>query len=1384
MVIFACSWLLCLQIAACQTAITYPESGDRFLHLLAQTRTKYTPQPPTAPPPANKIETTSQPKTILVLASYQKGQSLTDLFTGGITASIGRYPADKVSIEYEYMDSRRFSGEVYREMLRKIYTRKYGSRKLDLVITIDDDALDFYLQYADEIFHHTPAVFVGANRIRADIQSSHPVTGIYETISITDNTDLIAQLLPGVKSIIILLDKYQAKALLRGQVEEAYQKKTEQVNYEIWDDMLFRDLKTRLSTLPGDSAVLYLGFFRDAANEYLTSIESMELVNQYSAVPVFTPWENLIFGGVAGGVTVDAYRHGQLAGQYAVRILNGEDPHKIPVLSTIPGKIILDYNAIKRWGISSRSIPREARFLNKPFNLLEEYFWEVIGVALLLIIQSAIIILLFVNFTSRIRAEKQLRIASQDVQRITESVPDIIWSGVLTPNGIIKSLFLSPALERITGFPADLFKQDPSRWNQQIYPADMKAFSAPFERFRRNSDKQSESEYRFICANGQLVWLRSRMTFTIQADGGIRIDGIISDITKRKNYLLRLTLQYSISRILQNSSGSNRADSIEESIGLIMPEVCNALGWDAAALWWTSSGNKSLRYRDSSASSRLNRQEAENIFKKIEITQEDYRKIFLHSNANTIWCQNECLSWQCPMCSALNHLGLSAAALLPIKNQGQVLGIMVFYTQTDQPVDQGIQDFLESLAAQINLNIEAVISSETIRKNEVYNRALVEALPDLLLVFDRQGIFVDFKSHRPYFLFQAHEQIIGRSIYEIMPSEIAHQMMELSERLIITGELQSFEYTLKNPNTGLNEYFEGRMSVSGMEQFIVIIRDVTDRKQGELTLQKRADEFSTMFDTAREIALQRDISQLLNKVIDQTIRLLGAQGASLYIYTPEQQCLDLMMEKNSPVPVGMRLRLGEGLAGKVAQALQPMIIDDYSNWDGRYTGIPIDLKAVAGIPIQYGGELIGVLIAHGKVEAGESFSTDDLRLLSMFGAQVGAAIHNARLFEEKRRRLDQLQALREIDQAITSSNDLNLIFKVVLDQVIQTPHVDAADILVYRSDSNTLEYVSGKGFSTSAIEQSRLKPGQGHAGRALQEGRMITISISASEANNFQIIPLLAGERFFTYYAFPLFTHGQIKGVLEIFSRDETKLNQDWLSFLEAVAGQTAVAIDNARLLEGLQISNRELILAYDATLEGWARALELRDYETKGHTERVSELTVMLGKRMGMNEHQLVDLRRGALLHDVGKIGIPDSILLKPGKLTSQEWEIMRRHPVYALEMLEDIPYLKSSLEIPYYHHERWNGSGYPCGLAAEQIPFSARLFAVVDAWDALTSERPYRKAWSIEQAIRYLKAQAGIEFDPRVVDVFLTMLIDDYPEIIDLHSERLIYPPRTYNA
>lgn len=358
------------------------------------------------------------------------------------------------------------------------------------------------------------------------------------------------------------------------------------------------------------------------------------------------------------------------------------------------------------------------------------------------------------------------------------------------------------------------------------------------------------------------------------------------------------------------------------------------------------------------------------------------------------------------------------------------------------------------------------------------------------------------------------------------------------------------------------------------------------------------------------------------------------------------------------------------------------------------------------------------------------------------------------------KQLDQMSALRAIDQAITSSVDLNLTLSILLTQLVKHLQIDAACILLWNDETERFEYKAGIGFRTSSLSHTRLRLGEGYAGIAALEQRIIQKLDLVSDGTDFLRSPLFGQESFVAYFGVPLVAKGQVQGVLEIFNRSPIHPNSEWLSFLEMLGGQAAIAIDNATLFSNLQHSNTEITSAYDATIDGWSRALDMRDHETEGHTQRVTQMTLQLASHLQIPKHEMIHIRRGATLHDIGKMGIPDRILHKPGPLTAEEWQTMRQHPQFACALLTPIDYLRPARDIPCYHHERWDGSGYPSGLKGEEIPLPARLFAVVDVYDALISDRPYRSAWSKQAAINYIEEQSGILFDPSITSPFLRLI------------------------
>ena len=362
-----------------------------------------------------------------------------------------------------------------------------------------------------------------------------------------------------------------------------------------------------------------------------------------------------------------------------------------------------------------------------------------------------------------------------------------------------------------------------------------------------------------------------------------------------------------------------------------------------------------------------------------------------------------------------------------------------------------------------------------------------------------------------------------------------------------------------------------------------------------------------------------------------------------------------------------------------------------------------------------------------------------------------------------RLQLSRLDSLHAIDVKILTSPDLKAILDVVLQQVKNELGIDAAEIFVFAEALESLQCKARIGYKDNNVPDQKLRLGKGLAGKVALEQKTLRISNLKEESEGFSENPEMVSEEFLSYIGVPLIAQGKRKGVLAVLHRTPLARDMEWYKFLDMLAGQAAIAIENITLFEDLQKNIKELRLAYDSTLEGWARALELRDQETLGHSKRVTKLTMMLAKAAGIEESLLEHIYRGALLHDIGKMGVPDAILNKQGPLTDIEWMVMKQHPIFGYEMLEKIRYLKLALEIPYYHHEKWDGSGYPFGMHGDSIPLPARIFTIVDVYDALTNRRPYRaKIWEKEEALVYISEKSGTHFDPELVILFQEIMED----------------------
>ena len=666
-------------------------------------------------------------------------------------------------------------------------------------------------------------------------------------------------------------------------------------------------------------------------------------------------------------------------------------------------------------------------------------------------------------------------------------------------------------------------------------------------------------------------------------------------------------------------------------------------------------------------------------------------------------------------------------------------------------------------------------AEDNLRKTEARYRTLAEQIPPIVYVASpHQHIGVTYISPQIKTLgFTEEEWLADPELWfrQIHPEDQARVREEIRQ-ITENGLPYKSEYRLRTRDGDVRWLLDEVRDIVDNDGNILFrqgfMLDISDRKRAEEEIRRRLGEFEVLYETSNSISVEHDLNTLLRAIVENARTLLHSASSGMYLALPGSEELELTVDTEPYIPSGSRLQFGEGMAGRVAQTRRPLRVDDYSTWEGRspaYEGT--SLRAVLEVPMLYKGELIGVLTADEVDESMRRFTEADEHLLSLFASQAAGAIHSARLREQTVQRLSELEVLYQSGLALSRLVDPKAIAQKIIDLLDQKMDWHHTAIRLYDPENETLELLAFNqpGLDTEdqrqAVEE-RFKTmvaraGQGLSGWVVQHG--VTVR-SRDLKNDPRYADTFPGLRSGLYV--PIKIAERVIGVISIESEQADAFTESDQRLTVTLAAQAAIAINNAQLFNDLQRSNTDLTAAYDATIEGWSRAMDLRDKETEGHTLRVTEMTLELVREMNISESQLTHIRRGALLHDIGKLGVPDNILLNPDKLTDKEWKIMREHPAYAHEMLSSVTYLQSALDIPYCHHEKWDGTGYPRGLKAEEIPLVARIFAIVDVWDAVTSDRPYRPAWTRAKALKFIRAESGKHFDPQVVDAFLKMIAD----------------------
>ena len=615
-------------------------------------------------------------------------------------------------------------------------------------------------------------------------------------------------------------------------------------------------------------------------------------------------------------------------------------------------------------------------------------------------------------------------------------------------------------------------------------------------------------------------------------------------------------------------------------------------------------------------------------------------------------------------------------------------------------------------------------AEEALRLSEEKYRRLVDEVNDGVYTTDEEGIFTFANPAlaRIYGV-ETPQALVGRKILDFIAPEMLADLGQAYRNKMQAGRAPEYINSQIVRPDGTRVFIEDKPSLQVKGSQIVgsqgVVRDITERKRAIDALQESEADFRNLFENSIV-----GISQALPDG-----RLLRANRAYARMYgypNPDEMMADVAQVGQLYADPKDREDVLRILAAKGVMEPREMVVRRH---DGTH---------------------IFVLVGAREIKD----SQGNLRCYQAEHVEITARKQGE---ERIQRQLEHLLALSGIDRVIASNFDLGFSLSEILTQVTKELGVDAADVLILNPGLQMLEFGAEHGFHSRAIRNAQLHLGESYAGRVALERKLVQIPNLKDEKGKAFLTTRLTGEDFVCYYGVPLIAKGQVKGVLEVFHRSPLKPDTEWFDFLNTLAGQTAIAIENSTLFENMQRSNSELALAYDATIEGWSHALDLRDKETEGHTQRVTAKTVKLGRLLGLSEAELIQVRWGALLHDIGKMGVQDAILQKPGPLTDEEGITMKKHPSFAYEMLSPIRYLRLALDIPYCHHEKWDGSGYPRGLIGAQIPLFARIFAVVDVWDALRSDRPYRLAWPEEKVREHIRTSAGTHFDPQVVEVFM---------------------------
>jgi PAS domain S-box-containing protein len=654
-------------------------------------------------------------------------------------------------------------------------------------------------------------------------------------------------------------------------------------------------------------------------------------------------------------------------------------------------------------------------------------------------------------------------------------------------------------------------------------------------------------------------------------------------------------------------------------------------------------------------------------------------------------------------------------------------------------------------------------TEQALQRSEKQYRQLFEAVQEGIWMVDTELRTTFVNDHAAHMIGYEVDDVIDRSVLDFFDPQWQDVLRNGIERRR-KGKAETYDVVARS-REGRNIYINMHASPIMDEKgkflgSLALVYDVSKQRMREHMLET----IVRMASSIRNVSSQQEMIRL---ILDQLIYLFEGQAGILATrdgHSGEIHFLPGRGRWEDP-QVFQRATLIEA-SHRIFTNRKPLVFGNAAD-DDRLASPDIfsELSQVVCLPLLTQDETIGAVWLGKKATTNDMIppSADEVKMLMTACDIAASALHRTILHEETELRIRRLRALREINLGISGSMNIMVILNSLLKCLGNDIGMEAAAVLFTNPEKNSLTFVAGQGFDPMPPLGDAFSMDDDLAGKAVRTNQIVTASSSNDTIAGFSRPWKDLLNAYHYYECVPLTIKGQVKGVFEFFHTTTPAADTEWIDFLANIASQLAVTLDNAELFEKVSVTNMELTKSYDATIEIWARAMEHRTNETEGHADRVVEVAVRLAKAMGLPEDDLIQIRRGALLHDIGIIVLPDSILSKPGSLTPLEWETMRMHPTMAQEFLGTIDFLRPAVEIAYCHHERWDGLGYPRGLKAEEIPLGARIFTVVDVWDALRSNRPYRPGWPESRVRAYLRQESGTRFDPDVVSIFLGKVLPE---------------------